>query len=108
MRLPSWTFLACLWCAGPLAAAEPPVFETDVRPLFKAHCFECHGEGKKPKGGLDVRLQRLMTRGGDNGPALVPGKGKDSLLVQRLRSGEMPPGKKKLTADEIDLVARWI
>jgi mono/diheme cytochrome c family protein len=83
-------------------------FEEHVRPLLKAHCFDCHGEGTKPKGGLDVRLTRFMVQGGDSGPAFVAGKAKESVLIDRLAKGEMPPGKKKLTAKEIDVIRRWI
>jgi len=90
-----------------LPPAGPIMFETHIRPLLKTHCFECHGEGQKLKGGLDVRLRRLLAKGGKSGPAFVPGKA-DALLVERLTTGEMPPGKKKLTKDEIALVGRWI
>ena len=88
--------------------AKPLTFEDAVRPILKAHCFECHGEGEKLKGGLDVRLKRLLVHGGKAGPALHVGKAKDSILIERLQSGEMPPGKKKLTRDEIATIARWI
>ena len=83
-------------------------FEDAVRPILKAHCFECHGEGKRPKGGLDVRLKRYLATGGDGGPVIVPGNAKKSLLLDKLRTGEMPPGKRKLTPDEIAKIARWI
>ena len=92
-------------------AAEPKgplVFETHIRPFLKARCFECHGEGKKLKGGLDVRLQHFLVKGGKSGSALAPGKPDDSSVLQRVRDGEMPPGKKKLTRDEIALLERWI
>ena len=89
-------------------ADEPVLFEKQVRPLLKAHCFECHGEGTKLKGGLDLRLRRTMAAGGKSGPALIPGKAADSLLIQRIRSGEMPPGKRKLTFGELALLERWI
>jgi len=88
--------------------AGPIVFESHIRPLFKAHCFECHGEGQKLKGGLDARLRRLLVKGGKTGAALAPGNAAGSLLLERLTSGEMPPGKKKLTKDEVAVVARWI
>lgn len=39
---------------------ERPVFERDIRPIFKAHCFQCHGEEDKPKGGVDLRQRRLL------------------------------------------------
>ncbi len=83
-------------------------FETQVRPILKANCFECHGEGKKLKGGLDLRLKRFLVKGGKSGPGLISGKPLDSSIVQRLRSQEMPPGKKKLTKDEIAVIERWI
>jgi hypothetical protein len=85
-----------------------PVYERQVRPIFKAYCFTCHGEIDKPKGGLDLRLRRLIARGGRSGPALVPGKPEESLLYERLARHEMPPGKKKLSDEETALVGRWI
>ena len=95
--------------AGPAARADEPVtFEKHVRPLLKAHCFECHGEGTKLKGNLDLRLRRTMVAGGANGPAVLPAKAADSLLLNRVKAGEMPPGKRKLTKDEIGVLERWI
>src|SRR4051794_29723998 len=83
-----------LWAIAPALAAAPeaadPTFEAQVRPILKAHCFQCHGEGEKHKGGLDLRLRRLIAAGGDNGAAILPGKPSDSLLYQKVRDGEMP------------------
>jgi len=92
---------------GP-AAAQPPAFNADVRPILKAHCTDCHGETEKLKGGLDLRLRRLAVAGGESGPAVVPGKAAESLLIERITSGDMPPGKKKLSAAEIDVLRRWV
>ena len=100
--------LLALAASLPARADEPVTFEKHVRPLLKAHCFECHGEGTKLKGGLDLRLRRAMAEGGKSGPALVPGKADDSLLIQRIRSEEMPPGKRKLTRSEQAILERWI
>lgn len=83
-------------------------FEKDVRPILKAHCWHCHGEEQELKGGIDTRLAGLLLKGGDSGPALVPGDHAGSLLYQRMASGEMPPGKKKASAEELALIARWI
>jgi mono/diheme cytochrome c family protein len=90
------------------AAAAPPTYESHIRPLFKVYCLECHGEGEKLRGSLDLRLRRLAIQGGDSGPAIVPGKPAESLLYQRVRDGEMPPSKKKLSPAEVELIARWI
>ena len=99
-------------CSSSGFSAEPdkgPLnFETHVRPILKANCFECHGEGKKLKSGLDLRLKHYLIKGGKSGSALVPGKPADSAVLQRVRSQEMPPGKKKLTKEEMAILERWI
>ncbi|MFN0051027.1 MAG: DUF1553 domain-containing protein [Planctomycetales bacterium] len=103
-----FAFLASC-CDGSRADEPRPVrFESDVRPILKAHCFQCHGEEAPPKGGLDVRLVRFLAAGGDTGPAVVPGDHRASLLYERVASGEMPPGKKKLSPREVETLARWI
>src|SRR5262245_51622845 len=83
---------ACLLfsCVPGLDAAAPPTFEKDIRPILKAHCFECHGEGEKLKGGLDLRLRRLMLTGGNDGPVIVPGKPDKSPLFTMVHNGDMP------------------
>src|SRR5258705_8138270 len=89
-------------------AAPSPTFEKDIRPILKAHCFECHGEGEKLKGGLDLRLRRLILQGGDDGPVLVPGKPDRSLLFKLVHSGDMPKRDKKLTREQVALIKHWI
>src|SRR5689334_3294313 len=74
---------------------EPVTFAWHGWPMLNAMCWECHGDKAKPKGGLDLRLVRFMNEGGDSGPAVAAGKAKESLLLQRVVSEEMPPGKKK-------------
>lgn len=101
-------FLGVAWLNSLLSAAPPPSFEAHVRPILKAHCFQCHGEEGEPQGGLDLRLVRLMVRGGDSGAALVSGNAAGSLIVERVASGEMPPGKTKLSAEEVELIRRWV
>ncbi|MEO2025903.1 MAG: DUF1553 domain-containing protein [Fuerstiella sp.] len=86
-----------------------PRFETHVRSIMKTHCWQCHGEEKQPEGELDLRLVRLMLKGGESGAAVVAGKPDESLLYQRLRDGEMPPESTHLlSAKELKVVRDWI
>src|SRR5689334_7172290 len=87
-------------------ADQPLTFEQHVRPILKAHCFQCHGEEDEREGSLDLRLVRLISKGGDSGPAIISGKSAESLIVQRLSAGEMPPeGKgKPLAAKQIETI----
>ena len=79
--------------------AAPVLFEKDIRPIFKEHCFQCHGEDGKEKGELDVRLRQLLLEGGEHGPAIVTGQPGKSLLFQKVRDGKMPKHLKKLEAE---------
>ncbi len=105
-------FAVLLFCATESRGATGPEtelrFEQDVRPILKAHCWHCHGEEAELKGGLDTRLVRLMMKGGDSGPAIVAGNHSDSLLYQKVASGEMPPADKKLSEAETDVLVRWL
>ena len=101
-----------LYIVGAFASASDAkelTFEADVRRILKAHCFQCHGELGEKKGGLDLRLRRLMIAGGDSGPSIVPKQIDKSYLVERIRSGEMPPGAdKQLSKQDIGTIETWI
>jgi mono/diheme cytochrome c family protein len=89
-------------------AADPITFEAHVRPILKAHCWQCHGEEEQPEASFDTRLARFLLKGGESGPAVVPGKHAESLIFQRVSAGEMPPGSKKLSTREQQIIAHWI
>ena len=89
-------------------ADEPLTFEQHIRPIFRAHCYDCHGAEAEVKAGLDLRLVRLMVKGGDSGPAIVAGKSADSFLLDRIKSGEMPPGEHRVPAEQISVIEQWI
>lgn len=91
-----------------ILSAADPLFERDIRPILKQHCFHCHGEEPELSGGFDARLVRLLVKGGESGTSLVAGKPEESLLFQRIASGEMPPGDKKVSAAELQLLKSWI
>ena len=110
---------ALLLASAPLLAAAPDdssdkaasdtiSFEQHVRPILKAHCLECHGEGEETEGGLDMRLSRFILAGGDSGAGVVKGNPEESPLYERTHSEEMPPGDTKLTAKELATIRDWI
>lgn len=104
---------ACLFLAAPtLRAADPAVdYARDIKPLLAKNCAGCHGGGKA-KGGLRVDTVAAALKGGDSGPAVVPGKSQDSLLFQSLTGGgdapKMPPRGPGLSKAEVSLVKAWI
>ena len=111
VRVPSVPVVALVVTAlvsASVAADETPLFERDIRPVLRAHCLDCHGAEEEIAGGLDLRLVRSMARGGDSGPALVPGDAAMSLVLERVRAGAMPPTGPGLKPDEIGLLERWI
>jgi hypothetical protein len=83
--------LAALPARAEGPAAMAPRFEQDVLPVLAACCLKCHGAGRKPRVGLDLRSAAGLLQGGESGPALVPGSAEKSLLWQMIRKGEMPP-----------------
>lgn len=87
---------------------ETLTFERHIRPLLKVHCLDCHGATAEVEGGLDLRQRRRMVAGGDSGPAIEPGDSETSLLIERIREGEMPPGDKKMSPQELATLEKWI
>lgn len=105
--------LVVLAVAEPCLAADEggEFFEKKVRPLLVGRCYECHSEERKIKGGLRLDLRAGWQDGGNSGPALVPGKPNESLLLQAVRYGDpdlaMPPDG-KLPKEEIAILEEWI
>jgi hypothetical protein len=100
--------LATAFFSQSLIADEALTFEKHIRPIFRAHCFDCHGAVRKLEGGLDLRLVRFIEKGGETGPAVVKGQPDESFIMQRIRDGEMPPGNHRVPDDEIETLAAWI
>jgi hypothetical protein len=94
------------------APAQAEFFEKKVRPLLEANCFGCHShKSGKSKGHLVVDTLGALLKGGDSGPALVPGRPDKSLLVKAVGYQDdelrMPP-KGKLADGEIKLLRDWV
>ena len=84
-------------------------FERDVWPILKTHCTACHGEAMELAAGLDLRLRRLIVAGSDSGAVIIPRRSSESLLIDYVRSGEMPPQEElRLTSDEVDVLVKWV
>ena len=83
-------------------------FETSVRPVLAENCFKCHSELKQ-KGGLRLDSRAAILRGGDSGPAVVPGEPGESLLIQAINHDgfSMPPSG-KLKDDERAALSNWV
>ena len=94
-------------------AAGIDFFEKKIRPVLVQECYQCHSAEaagqKKLKGGLQLDTRDAARQGGDSGPAVVPGKPDESLLVNALRHEdfEMPPKGKLPDAVIADFV-KWI
>ncbi|HEX3448518.1 MAG TPA: c-type cytochrome domain-containing protein, partial [Isosphaeraceae bacterium] len=89
-------------------AAREHFFEQSVRPLLAENCYSCHGD-KKQKGGLRLDSLEAILHGGESGPAVVPGKPTESLIVEAVNFAglEMPPTG-KLSDDKVSVLTRWV
>ena len=88
-------------------------YEHDIKPLLAAKCTACHG-ALEQEAGLRLDAGKLIHRGGDEGPAVLPGEASKSLLLQRIEADDpaerMPPEGEgePLNADQVALLRTWI
>ena len=90
--------------------AKLEFFEKKIRPVLVEHCYECHSaESKTLQGGLSLETAQGLAQGGDSGPALIPEKSDQSLIIQALRyeSTKMPP-RGKLPDEVIADFVQWV
>jgi hypothetical protein len=106
--------LSSLFVSG-LALAGSVSFNRDVRPILSDKCFHCHGfDEKDRKGDLRLDLREAALKGGESGPAIVPGKPEASELLKRIVSKDadevMPPPKmhKPVSSAEAAVLTQWI
>lgn len=91
-------------------AASPPDFRSQVWPIIKRKCLECHNPEKR-QGELDMSSLATMLKGGHSGPALVRGKPNKSLMIELIKFDEMPPRKQKdgrVSKSELQTLREWI
>jgi outer membrane biosynthesis protein TonB len=83
-------------------------FQKDILPILQAKCVLCHGDKNKVKGGLDVRTLRSLEKGGEGGPAINRQNPETSPLWDTVSTGQMPPGKTKLSDSEKKKLHDWL
>ena len=106
-----WLSLISLaWAQAGSPAGDPAeFFELRVRPIFAKNCFACHTNSKL--GGLRLDSRETILKGGNSGPAVIPGKPDESLLIQAVRRTHqrlhMPPHG-KLPDEAITDLTAWV
>jgi cytochrome c553 len=113
LALITCSILGALIHTSTTSAADLTFFENKIRPLLADQCYSCHSvKAEKTKGGLHVDSLEALLKGGDSGPALVPGDAEKSLLIKAVRYGDpdlqMPPKGKKLSDRQIADLTQWI
>lgn len=119
-----WTLWLSLWAVlsaapsspipfVPVPITEPIVFDKHVYPIFAEKCASCHDrEGGLAEGDFDLLTVQAILKGGKRGPAIVAGKGAESLLVRlsaRAEKPAMPPkGESPLTSLELSIIKAWV
>ena len=88
------------------------LFESKIRPVLVGTCFRCHGD-TKASGGLRIDSRETLLKGGESGPAIVPGKPEESRLIKAIQRqadvSAMPPEKDKaLRADQVAAFVAWV
>src|SRR5258706_2725833 len=99
--------------SGPL---PPPAqrqidFVKDVQPILATRCYDCHGP-KKQEAQFRLDTKDIALRGGELGPAIIPGKSADSLLIQAVAGVKpdfiMPKKGDRLSPEQVGLLRAWI
>src|SRR5262245_20333428 len=114
-RAGRWTWgLLVMSCAATVLAddqRETVDYVQDVKPILSRRCYSCHG-ALKQKNDLRLDTAALAIKGGGAGPAIVPGKSAESLLIDAVTGVEgvkkMPPEGEPLTAEQIEKLRAWI
>src|SRR5262245_16210057 len=101
----------CLFLLGTATAAEPVDYLRDVKPILTKHCWSCHGPDKQ-RSSLRLDTAAFALKGGNSGPAFVPGTAGDSRLIKAVTGSDdvpiMPPKEPRLSAAQIATIRAWI
>lgn len=96
-----------------ISSADLQFFENRIRPLLADKCYKCHSrDADKVKGGLLLDTREGLLHGGNSGPAIVPGKPEESLLITAVHYTDedlrMPPKGEKLPDEAIADLTEWV
>ncbi|PWU16754.1 MAG: hypothetical protein C5B50_12830 [Verrucomicrobia bacterium] len=105
--------LARICSATEPSPSQIQFFENRIRPILAENCYKCHSQqAEKIKGGLLLDTRDGVLKGGDSGPAIVPGDPEKSLLIKAVRYSDadlqMPPKGKKLSDESIQYLVNWV
>ena len=111
-RILTWLGLSLTTAlAADLKPADLEFFESKIRPVLVAECYECH-DAKKQKGDLRLDYRQGLLKGGEEGAAIFPGDAKKSILVQSMDHShetlQMPKKRPKLDAKIVADFIEWI
>jgi len=101
----------CLLAGAALAQSnrDQVFFDTRVAPVLTKRCLGCHNQ-ELNNGNISFLDRDSLLKGGPRGPAVVPGKPEQSVLIDALKHEgqlQMPPGP-KLPAKEIQVLTDWV
>ena len=112
LTLPGLALLLVLPVSGQETTPAGSVdFTREILPVFRSRCFKCHGP-KKQEGQLRLDVRAMAMLGGVQGKAILPGRGKESFLIQLLQTADdeerMPKDADPLPKEQIDRIRTWI
>ncbi|SFS11080.1 Planctomycete cytochrome C [Granulicella pectinivorans] len=118
-KMSEWVKMGAVWSGSATTVADTKTpgrdvageefFENKVRPILSTQCGQCHMA--KSSGGLSLTSREALLKGGDDGPAVVPGDPSKSLLLKAVHQvGEvkMPPKGQKLTDIDVAALEQWV
>lgn len=113
IALPRIALLLCISipCSATCVGDQRSYFHEQVEKVLRSRCFECHSHATgNIEGNLALDWRSGWELGGDRGPALVPGKPEQSLLIRAIRhqDSELRMPAEKLSEQEISILTRWI
>lgn len=108
-----WLFSLTTGWSEEIPPNQLAFFKKHVRPLLANHCYSCHSDDASSlKANLRLDTSEGILNGGNSGPAIIPRKPNESLIIQVVTGShadlkKMPP-KMPLTKTEVSLLRKWI